>query len=46
MISYSDMAQASPNPSYVDVPRPNSSIMISELLVAVCVQYKWQCYYL
>lgn len=26
LFSYSDMAQARPNPSYVEVPRPSSSI--------------------
>ena len=34
MKSYSDMAQASPKPSLVDVPRPSSSIMMRESLVA------------
>ena len=28
--SYSEIAQASPKPSYVDVPLPSSSIMIRE----------------
>jgi len=31
---YSEIAQASPNPSYVLVPRPSSSIIISESLEA------------
>lgn len=34
--SYCDMAQASPKPSYVEVPLPSSSIMISEFSVADC----------
>lgn len=32
---YSEMAQAKPNPSAVDVPLPNSSTMINEQLVAL-----------
>ncbi len=32
----SDMAQARPNPSYVDVPRPSSSMMTRDLSVAPC----------
>lgn len=31
----SEIAQAKPKPSYVDVPRPNSSIIIKDLSVAV-----------
>ena len=34
LIPHSLMAHASPNPSYVDVPRPNSSMMIKESFVA------------
>lgn len=30
------MAQARPNPSYVEVPRPSSSMITSESFVAVC----------
>ena len=29
------MAQAKPNPSYVDVPRPSSSMIINEFSVAL-----------
>lgn len=32
--SYSEIAQASPNPSYVDVPLPSSSMIINESFVA------------
>mmetsp|Transcript_13194 Transcript_13194/g.9550 ORF Transcript_13194/g.9550 Transcript_13194/m.9550 type:complete len:97 (+) Transcript_13194:223-513(+) len=32
---YSAIAHAKPNPSFVDVPRPNSSIIIKLFLVAV-----------
>lgn len=32
--TYSAIAQASPKPSYVDVPRPSSSIITSEFAVA------------
>lgn len=32
--TYSEMAQASPKPSYVDVPRPSSSMMTKEFCVA------------
>ena len=35
-IRCSEMAQARPNPSNVEVPRPNSSMMTSELLEAPC----------
>ena len=35
-IRCSEMAHARPKPSYVDVPRPSSSMMTSELLVAPC----------
>ena len=35
MITYSAIAQANPKPSKVDVPRPSSSMMTSELAVAV-----------
>lgn len=31
---YSDIAHANPNPSQVEVPLPNSSIIIKESLVA------------
>jgi hypothetical protein len=34
--TYSAIAQAMPQPSYVEVPRPSSSMITSELLVAVC----------
>ena len=34
------MAHARPNPSYVDVPRPNSSIMMREFSVADLKQIK------
>jgi hypothetical protein len=33
-MTYSEMAHASPKPSLVEVPRPNSSIMTSECSVA------------
>jgi len=32
--TYSAIAQASPKPSYVEVPRPSSSMIINELSVA------------
>jgi hypothetical protein len=32
--TYSDMAQANPKPSYVEVPRPSSSMIINESFVA------------
>ena len=35
METYSEIAQANPNPSYVDVPRPSSSIMIKLSFVAL-----------
>ena len=31
---YSEIAQARPNPSYVEVPRPSSSIIMREFSVA------------
>lgn len=34
LISYCDIAHASPKPSYVDVPLPSSSIMMREFSVA------------
>jgi len=34
--TYSAIAHAMPQPSYVEVPRPSSSMITSELLVAVC----------
>lgn len=34
--TYSAIAQAMPQPSYVEVPRPSSSMITSELLVVVC----------
>lgn len=34
-IAHSEMAHARPNPSYVDVPRPSSSMMMSEFAVAL-----------
>ena len=37
-IAYSEMAQASPNPSYVEVPLPSSSMITRESLVADCIK--------
>ena len=37
-VAYSEMAQASPNPSYVEVPLPSSSMITRESLVAVCME--------
>lgn len=36
--SYSAIAQANPNPSKVEVPRPSSSMITKEFFVAVCNQ--------
>jgi hypothetical protein len=37
------MAQAKPNPSYVDVPRPSSSIIIREFSVAFYLENVKEC---
>ena len=39
--TYSEIAQASPKPSYVEVPRPNSSIMIRDVSEADCNKRKY-----